>query len=216
MKYKYILFDLDGTLTDPYEGITRCFKYALEHFGIEARQEDLTPVIGPPLIDSFRDMFGFDTETGWMAVNKYRERYETIGWRENRLLDGVDPMLKGLKEDGRRIALATSKPYVFAKKIIEEYGISEYFDAVVGAELDGRRGTKAEVIDRAVEELGSPDKSRIIMVGDRKNDVEGAAACGITCLGVRVGYAEPGELEAAGADYIADTVDDMYKFLLNN
>lgn len=216
MKYKYILFDLDGTLTDPYEGITRCFQYALEHYGIKVKQEDLTAVIGPPLIDSFRDMFGFDTETGWKAVGKYRERYETVGWRENRLLDGVEPMLKGLKEDGRKIALATSKPLVFAKKIIEEYGILKYFDAVVGAELDGRCGTKTEVMERAIEELGSPDRSRIIMVGDRKNDVEGAADCQVTCLGVRVGYAEEGELEAAGADYIADTVEDMYKFLLEN
>lgn len=216
MRYNYILFDLDGTLTDPFEGITKCFKYALEYFGISAKQEELTSVIGPPLIDSFCKMYGFDEETGWRAVAKYRERFETVGWRENKLLDGVPEMLADLKNDNRVLALATSKPIVYANKIIEMYDIAKYFDYAIGAEIGGTKGTKPEIVEKAILALDYPCKKEIIMVGDRENDVEGAKALGITSLGVRTGYAADGELESAGADYIVDTVDDMHRFLMNN
>lgn len=216
MKHKYILFDLDGTLTDPFEGITKCFKYALDYFGISAKQEELTPVIGPPLIDSFCNFYGFDEETGWRAVAKYRERFETIGWQENKLLEGVPEMLEDLKSDNRILTLATSKPIVYAKKIIEKFDIAKYFDYAIGAEIGGRKGTKPEIVEEALRTLKFPDKNSVIMVGDRENDVEGAKAYGIASLGVRTGYAASGELERAGADFIVDTVADMHDFLMKN
>jgi len=212
--FKYLLFDLDGTLTEPYEGITKSFQYALNAYGIKAEQSELLPVIGPPLIDSFCNMYGFDEKTGWEAVNKYRERYEKTGWRENSLICGVPEMLDELKRSGRRIALATSKPYVFALKILKEYNIEKYFDAAVGAELNGEKGTKPEIIRKALKELDCKNPAIAAMVGDRKYDISGAKQCGTAAVGVRVGYAEEGELEAAGADYIADTIYDLKEFLL--
>lgn len=213
MNFKYILFDLDGTLTDPYEGITKSFKYALNAYGIDVEQRELTKVIGPPLIDSFRDFYGFDEKTGWDAVRKYRERYETIGWSENSILEGVPELLKDLLNAGKTIALATAKPYVFADKILREFDIYKYFTVVAGAELDGSVNTKTEVIKIALQRLGNPDLSEVVMVGDRSNDIFGAKDCGIMSIGVRVGYAEDGELEAAGADIIVDTIDELNNFL---
>lgn len=210
-----ILFDLDGTLTDPAVGITGCVRYALESVGIT----DPDPVvlmrfIGPPLVDSFMSFYGFDRAAADKLVEKYRERFAVKGIFENRLYDGIKPMLDVLKKSGKTIALATSKPKVFAERIIEHYGIAEYFDVTSGAELDGRNNYKHEVIYDVMNKLGNPDKARVIMVGDRKQDIEGAHACGISAVGVRFGYAEPQELESAGADYIAEDVDSLCKLLL--
>ncbi len=212
--FEYIMFDLDGTLTEPYEGITKSFQYALKAYGINVNQSDLLPVIGPPLIDSFYSMFGFDEKTGWEAVKKYRERFESIGWRENSLIDGVPDMLDALKCRGKKIALATSKPFVFADKIIKEYKIDKYFDVAVGAELNGKKGTKKEIITKTLNELNCTEPSLAVMVGDRRYDIEGARQCGTAAVGVRVGYAEEGELENAGAEYIADTIAELKNFLL--
>ncbi len=213
-KFRYLLFDLDGTLTDPYEGITKSFQYALAAYGIEAKQEDLLFVIGPPLIDCFCNVYGFDREKGEEAVAKYRERFSVKGWRENRLLGGVDKMLSSLKESGKVISLATSKPFVFAKKIIEEFDIAKYFDVVVGAEFDGSVSSKPQVIEKVLSQLGSPDLSEVVMIGDREHDILGAKKCGIKSIGVRVGYAAEDELEKAGADYIIDTIEELTEFLL--
>ncbi len=215
MKYKYILFDLDGTLTDPFEGITKSFQYALKFFGIEADRKDLTPVIGPPLIYSFCNYYGFDKEKGEAAVAKYRERFSTIGWQENRLLDGVPQMLEAVKGTGACLALATAKPYVFAEKIINKFDIAKYFDVAVGAELDGSINTKSQVISKTLEKLGNPPLNEVIMVGDRNDDVIGARENGIDCIGVKVGYAADGELEEAGAAYIFDTIEELAAFLCN-
>ena len=214
MDKKYLLFDLDGTLTDPFEGITKSFQYALKSFGIDEKQEDLLFVIGPPLIETFCSKYGFDREKGQKAVDKYRERFAQIGWRENRLLDGVPKMLEKLKEDGKIIALATAKPYVFAVKILEYFNIAKYFDVVCGATLDGSIGTKTQVIKEVLNKLDNPPLNEVIMIGDRENDVLGARECGIECIGLRVGYAEENELENAGADYIIDTIEELEKFLL--
>lgn len=216
MKYKYILFDLDGTLTDPFEGITKSFQYALNSFGIEAKQEELTRVIGPPLIDAFCNFYGFDEESGRQAVDKYRERFADIGWRENKLLGGVDKMLSSLKRNGATIALSTAKPYVFAEKIIKEFNIDKYFDVVVGAELDGSINTKTQVIAKTLQLLGNPLPHKTVMVGDRSNDVLGARACGIECIGVKVGYAEEGELETAGASCVVNTIEELEQLLLED
>ncbi len=212
--FKYLLFDLDGTLTDPYEGITKSFQYALDYYGIEAKQEDLLFVIGPPLIDSFCGFYGFDREKGEEAVAKYRERFSVVGWRENRLLDGVQEMLSSLKESRKVVALATSKPYVFAEKIIAEFDIARYFDVTVGADFEGNISSKAQVITKVLTELGNPDLSEVVMIGDREHDILGAKKCGIKSIGVRVGYAAEGELENAGADFIIDTIEELTEFLL--
>lgn len=216
MKYRYILFDLDGTLTDPFEGITKSFQFALKHFGIEANSKDLTPVIGPPLIDSFCSLYGFSEEKGKKAVAKYRERFSVIGWQENRLLDGAAELLEAVKNSGAVVALATSKPQVYAEKIINKFGIAKYFDVVVGATLDGSINTKTEVIEAVLEKLGNPPKETVVMIGDRHHDINGAKACGIDSIGVKVGYADEGELEAAGADYIFNTLQELRQFLIEN
>ena len=211
MNCKYILFDLDGTLTDPKEGITRCVQYSLRSFGIEEDTENLTPFIGPPLAQMFESSYGID---GTAATAKYRERYATVGIFENRVYDGIAQMLVKLKAAEKMLALATSKPEIFARRILEKYELSQYFDVTVGSELDGRRTDKAEVIAEALRQLGNPDKGDAIMVGDRRHDVIGAKKCGIKCIGVRFGFAEQGELEKAGADYIAGSVSELSDMLL--
>ena len=211
MNCKYILFDLDGTLTDPKEGITRCVQYSLRSFGIEEDTENLTPFIGPPLAQMFESSYGID---GAAATEKYRERYATVGIFENRVYDGIAQMLVKLKAAEKMLALATSKPEVFARRILEKYELSQYFDVTVGSELDGRRTDKAEVIAEALRQLGNPYKDDAIMVGDRRHDVIGAKKCGIKCIGVRFGFAEQGELEKAGADYIAGSVSELSDMLL--
>ena len=211
--FDLIMFDLDGTLTDPKEGITKCVQYALRACGVEENDlERLTPVIGPPLVDGFMNFYRFDRETALAAVEKYRERFRDTGIFENRVFDGVKEMLANLKRAGKRIALATSKPHIFADRILEHYGLMPYFDVTVGAEFDGTRNEKAEVI-REVLRL-CPQADSPVMVGDRRYDVEGAHACGIPCIGVRFGYAEPEELEQAGADWIEPDIPALTVRLL--
>lgn len=215
--FDFILFDLDGTLTDPKDGITNCVKYALESFGIhENDMKKLLTFIGPPLYDSFRELYGFSHDDANRAVEKYRERFSTIGLFENDILDGATEMLNSLKTNGKTLALATSKPYIFAKRIIEKFGMAEYFDYVVGAELDGSRNYKDEVIREVLSQADYGDLSKIVMVGDRKQDIIGAKKCGIASIGVRCGYAEDNELEDAGADFICENLYQLTDFLLNN
>lgn len=217
--YNYILFDLDGTLTDPKEGITRCVQYALKHFGIDEPDLDaLTRFIGPPMRQSFREFYGFDDEKVEEAMVKYRERFNTVGIFENGAFEGVHQMLDTLKKKGKIIALATSKPEVQALRILEKYDLLKYFDCAVGSELDGTRGEKAEVILEVFRRLKlSPSQQKqALMVGDRKFDILGAKACGIHSVGVRFGYAEENELEMAGADYIVGSVDELTEFLVTH
>lgn len=212
---KYVLFDLDGTLTDPKEGITKCVQYALGAFGIvEDNLDNLTAFIGPPLIESFMKYYGFDEKNAWNCIEKYRERFEAVGKFENRVLDGVPQMLKKLKENGCKIALASAKPEYFAKQILEKYDLMQYFDFVKGADLNGRHTEKQSIIREVLEKLSVESLSEAVMVGDRLHDIVGAHNCGIKCIGVRFGYAEEGELEQYHADYIADTVGDLEKLLL--
>lgn len=215
MKYKYVFFDLDGTLTDPQEGITNCVKYALEYFGIhEEDHSKLMRFIGPPLVDSFREFYGFDQGRALSAVEKYRERFSETGIFENRVYDGVYDMLQKLIDAGRVLVLATSKPKIYADRIMSKYRLRPYFKLISGSELDGTRNVKNEVIDYAIDKLGC-ERDRVIMVGDRKHDILGAKKCSVASCGVRFGYAEEGELEDAGADFIADSMDDLLKILMN-
>ena len=209
-----ILFDLDGTLTFSEEGITNCVKYALESFALhETDRKKLLLFIGPPLKDCFMELYGFDEEKADAAVEKYRERYSAKGYLENELVAGTDDLLKKLKNDGYTIVLATSKPINFSLKILEFFDILKYFDECVGAELHGGINEKKDIIAEVIRRLGEDKKPRMIMVGDRKMDILGAKENGIKSIGVRYGYAPDGELEAAGADYIADTTEDIGKIV---
>ena len=213
VKYQYLLFDLDGTLTNPYEGITKSFQYALSAYGIEAEQSELTFVIGPPLVDVFVGVYGFEEQKAIEAVAKYRERFSDIGWRENEIIDGVPQMLEELKKSGKTICLATSKPEVYAVKILELFDILKYFDVIVGAKLDRSVCEKHHIIGKVLEKLDDPSLDEVLMIGDRKHDVIGAKQCNIASVGVRTGFAEDGELEDAGADYICDTIEELKGFL---
>lgn len=228
--FKMILFDLDGTLTDPKIGITTCVQYALKHFGIEEDTENLTKFIGPPLIDSFMEFYGFTFEQANEAKDVYRERFAPIGKFENEVYDGIPEMLSDLKKAGITLAVASSKPEVFVEQILEHFDLLKYFDVVVGSLLNETRTKKEEVIVEALKRLdisyqGSSrsteglrvlyPKNEIAMVGDRKFDVASARDMGITAVGVRFGYAEDGELEAEKPDYIADNVEDLRAYLLS-
>ncbi len=205
-KYDVILFDLDGTLTDSAEGIVNCAEYALNLMGItEPDRSRLLRFIGPPLVDSFMDFYGMSREDALKAVALYRERFPVKGIFENRVYEGIPEALDMLKKAGKRLAVATSKPEVYAKRILEHFELAEYFEAVTGAELNGERNAKSEVIEECLKRLGNPDKGTVLMVGDRKHDVIGAKACGVDCAGVKFGYAEENELENAGAICTFDT-----------
>ncbi len=217
MKYQYILFDLDGTLTDPKEGITKCIRYALADFGVEvADLEQLVVHIGPPLYNTFHDYYGMNEEDTKQAIAKYRERFSDVGLFENKVYDGIIPMLEAVKATGKTLAVATSKPEVYTERILERFGLTPYFDVICGSTLDGSRDAKADVIREVIRRLNieEADREQMIMIGDRKHDVIGAKECGLDCIGVEFGYAEENELKDAGAAYIVNTVDELKKLLM--
>ena len=237
---KKILFDLDGTLTNPKTGITKSVQYALAHFGIEEEADNLTQFIGPPLIDSFMNFYGFSLEQAREGVTAYREYFAPKGIFENDVYPGVPEMLAALKENGAILAVASSKPELFVEQILEHFDLAKYFDVVVGSLLNETRTSKEEVLEEALRQLGvmSTDnlrqvgytkkdndivatmedddkKATIAMVGDRKFDITGAKAHGLTAVGVSFGFAEPGELEAEEPDFIAETVEQLKDYLLS-
>lgn len=209
---KYILFDLDGTLTDPKEGITKCVQHALRYFGIERECEELECFIGPPLKEQFMEYASLSEEDGEKAVEIYRQRFAPVGLFENKIFEGILPMLEKLKEQGKILAVATSKPHVFAKRIVEKYGIAPYLTVLEGSELDGRNTDKALVIENAMKKLCAASENTV-MVGDRIHDCEGAAKNNIKCIGVSYGYAEEGELERGGAEIIAGSTGELLQIL---
>ena len=214
--FDVLLFDLDGTLTDSAEGIMNCAEHALNVMGIvEPDRNKLLRFIGPPLVDSFMDFYGLSREDAMKAVAAYRERYPVKGIFENRVYEGIPEALELLKNGGKRLAVATSKPEVFALRILDYFDLAKYFEVVTGAELSGERNAKAEVIAECLKRLGNPDKETVLMIGDRKHDVEGAKLCGIASAGVKFGYAEKNELENAGADYVFDTPLQLAEAVLN-
>lgn len=214
-EYKYILFDLDGTLTDPAEGITNSVAYSLKKFGIDVEDKStLNKFIGPPLLDSFMEFYGFSEEKAQTAIDYYREYFRGTGIYENRVYGGVEEMLEKLKKSGREIILATSKPEPFAKEILRHFGLETYFLFAAGSNFDGTRCAKAEVIEYALESVGIADKSAAVMIGDRKHDIIGAQKTGLDSIGVLFGYGSRDELENAGATYIAETVEDITKLII--
>lgn len=211
---KHILFDLDGTLTASDEGIIKSVKFALEHFGIyEDNYEKLKLFVGPPLREAFPKYFGLTKEETESAVSLYRERYSSVGLFENDLYEGVKEMLESCKNSGLEIILATSKPKIYAEKILKHFNLYDYFSYVVGSELDGRLDTKAELIEYAMRLCGDDDKTHYVMIGDRFYDVEGAKEHGLRSVGVLYGYGSEEELKAAGATYICRTVYELNELL---
>ncbi|MBO4989483.1 MAG: HAD hydrolase-like protein [Clostridia bacterium] len=210
-----ILFDLDGTLTDPYEGITKSILYALEACDVfDDDPQKLRNCIGPPISYSFREIYGLPEDRIPYAIRKYRERYGKIGWAENVPLEGVYEMLDALKAKGKRMAVASSKPKAFVDQIIEKFGLKPYFEVVTGSGLDGSLGTKALVMQEAIRLLGA-SKEDVVMVGDRKHDVLGAKECGVKVIGIETGYAEENELKDAGADFVVSDFSSLTKLLLS-
>ena len=215
---KYLLFDLDGTLTDPMVGITTSVQYALHSMGIEEPDlNKLKPFIGPPLKDSFKEFYGMSDEQADRAIAKYRERFENTGIFENKVYKGIPEMLKRLQKNGFVLGVASSKPTVFVERILEHFHLREYFKVVVGSELDGTRVKKEEVLMEALNQLFSykPIQYRqVYMIGDRKFDMEAAKALGVEGVGVSYGYGDVDELKAAKADYIVKSVDELADFLM--
>lgn len=214
----YLLFDLDGTLTDPKVGICTCVQYALSSFGIEEPDLDkLEPFIGPPLKDSFMKYYQMDEAQAEAAVEKYRERFRDTGIFENKLYDGVPQMLEALNSKGMFMAVASSKPTEFVKRILEHFRIAKYFKVIVGSEMDGTRTKKEDVINETLRQLFGNwpiEKTKVYMIGDRSYDIEGAKAVGVESVGVTYGYGSMDELREAKADYIVRSVEELQKFLL--
>lgn len=215
MKYEYILFDLDGTLTDSAVGITNSVIYALKKYDIKVdNRNELNKFVGPPLSDSFESYYGFSKEEAKTAVEYYREYYREKGMFENLVYDGIEDLLKTLKYNNKTLVVATSKPQVFAQQILEKFDIAKYFTYIAGSSLDGTRVKKDEVIQYALESCNITNLPKVIMIGDREHDINGAKKVGINSIGVLYGYGDRDELEKAGADFIVDTILDIEKMLI--
>ncbi len=215
-KYEVILFDLDGTLTDPGIGITNSVAYALEKFDIKVTDRtELYKFIGPPLIESFMEFYNFSADDAKKALMFYREYFTEKGILENLVYDGIEELLKKLKEIGKRLCVATSKPEPFAKTILEHFNLSRYFEFIAGSTLEETRTKKHEVIEYALEQLKVTDRTKVIMIGDRKHDVIGAQKSGLDSIGVLFGYGNREELESVKATYIAENVNDIATIILN-
>ncbi len=211
----YILFDLDGTLTDPAEGITNSVSYALEKFGIHIENKsDLNNFIGPPLAESFKKYYSFTPDEATRAVEYYREYFRDRGIFENLLYPGVPEMLRNLKNAGKTLILATSKPGIFAEQILKYFKIFDCFTFTAGSLLDNTRTNKAEVIEYALASLGIIDRNRAVMVGDREYDIIGAKETQISPVGVLWGYGSRAELEDAGAVFVAGDIPELENYLL--
>ncbi|MBQ2718867.1 MAG: HAD hydrolase-like protein [Clostridia bacterium] len=200
-----VFLDLDGTLTDSRPGILAGAAHALTALGLPtAPSEVTTAFIGPPLYECFRGLYGLDDATSRRAVTLYREYYGTRGLFENTVYPGIPAMLASLREAGLTLCLATGKPHEYGRRIVSHFGLDRYISAVYGAEFDGTRGDKAALLSYALADRGLAPKEAV-MVGDRRFDVEGALAVGVTPLGVLWGYGDAAELTAAGATHLAAT-----------
>lgn len=215
LNYDYIFFDLDGTLTDSAPGILNSVMYALEHYGIRVQDRgELRRLIGPPLIDSFRNFYGFSDEDAWNATMVYREYFADRGLFENDVYPGIPETLRQLKDAGKHLIVATSKPETYSVRIVEHFGLAKYFDFVAGAAMDETRTKKDEVIEYALERCGFPDRGNVLMIGDREHDILGAKKCGMACMGVLYGYGSREELESAGACWLAADASEIANLIL--
>ncbi len=208
--YDVVLFDLDGTLTDPQVGITRSIQYALAKFNIaEPDLDRLIAFIGPPLVESFKVYYGFDDRQAWQAREYYREYFAVQGIYENAVYPGIPALLSALARQGTRLMVATSKPTLYAEEIVRHFDLAPFFELVAGSHMDGTRTDKQEVIEYVITHLSGVAKGRIVMVGDRKHDIIGARKAGVDCIAVAYGYGEPAELKQEKPAYIAHTVAEL-------
>lgn len=214
MKKEYLLFDLDGTLTDPKDGITKSVRHALRAFEIEAEDLDqLCRFIGPPLKDEFMEYCGFNEEDARRAVSVFREYFEDKGWRENMAYDGIGDVLASLQQKGKKLYVASSKPEIFVRKILKHFNLDTFFTFMGGADLEETRVKKADVIRYVLEENRITNLGQVVMIGDRKHDILGAKEIGIASIGVLYGYGSREELVEAGADGLAETIYDLRNLL---
>jgi phosphoglycolate phosphatase len=212
--FQYILFDLDGTLTDPKIGITNSVMYSLEKFGIKVNdRKELFCFIGPPLIDSYMDFYGFSKEDALQAIVYYREFFGVTGIYQNDVYDGIENVLATLKNQGKKLILATSKPEKYANIILEHFGLAKYFDCVVGATFDGSLNYKSDIVAVALKRGGVDDISKAVMIGDRHHDVDGGKANSLATIGVLYGYGSMEEFNECGADFVAETPADILRII---
>lgn len=211
---KYLLFDLDGTLTDSMPGITNSVAYALEHFGIQEERENLIKFVGPPLRDSFMEFYGFSEKKAEEAVRVYREYYAHKGIFENSVYGGIPELLEACKKAGRQVILATSKPQNYAEQILEHFDLMRWFDDVQGSSMDKSKVTKTDVIRCAMKDNRIENRETAVMIGDRKHDISGARECGLESVGVLFGYGGREELETYGADWIVESVEELKELLI--
>lgn len=219
-KYKYILFDLDGTITEPFRGISGGIIHALNKFGVEVPDNStLRKFIGPPLRDSFRDYCGFTAEQAEEATTYYREYYSVRGLEENEIMPGMKEALKSLNEQGCRLYVATSKPEKYAKIILDNLGLLSYFDIVAGASFDGSRDKKELVIEYLLQQIKDKYSDfnlvQAVMVGDRHFDINGAKYFNMDSIGVTFGYGDYEELSQAGATYVVDDAKELMDVIVN-
>lgn len=212
--YDVVLFDLDGTIIDSGKGVLNAVKYALRHYRDPIPEmEELRKFMGPPLKESFMEVCGYDEKKAVEAIGVYREYYREIGIHENEVYEGMAELIADLKADGRCVIVATSKPEEFAKLILGELGIAKHFTYIAGADMAETRAEKEQVLEYALKENGIVDHSQVVMVGDRKFDINGAHAFGLDSVGVLFGYGSREEFEAAGATYIVETASELRKLL---
>ena len=211
MHYPNVLFDLDGTLTDPREGITRSIQYGLSKMGID--EPDLTQLehfIGPPLLQQFMATYGFNEAQAWEAMGFYRERFAVTGLYENEVFEGVTPLLQELVAQGRQLFIATSKPHVYAREIARHFGFAQHFKVIYGSELDGTRTNKVELIAHLMHEQGL-DPAQTLMIGDRKHDLIGARDNGLDAAAVGYGFGSFEELNSFAPNYHVDTLAQVHQ-----
>lgn len=215
MSYKYIFFDLDGTLTDPKKGITKSVAYSLKKMkNIDVDIEYLTKFIGPPLKESYMEYYSMsESEADW-AIEYFREYFTEAGIFENEIYEGIEKLLQELKAEGYELMVATSKPTVFADRVLEHFKIQDYFSHIVGSNLDGTRTKKAEVIEEVLRRASIIDKNSVLMIGDRKHDIVGAKQLDIDSIGVVYGYGSREELIEAGAKHVVDTLGELKSILV--
>ncbi len=209
--YDYYLFDFDGTLCDTTEGIFNSILYSLEWFGIkEENMEKLNFFVGPPLFESYKTVYGVNDNDANALIAKYRERYKEKAAEESKIYDGIEEMLKRLKKQGKKIAIASSKPKKFVDEISKYHNIFKYYDFVSAEDFKNNHSSKKELITACLNYFGNPDKEKVIMIGDRFYDIDGAKAVGIDSAGAIYGFGTEEELKKAGATYILNTPDDLF------
>lgn len=212
--YNTLIFDLDGTLTDSAPGILNCYRHTLSVMGFD-EPDNIMSVLGPPLYDSFAQLCGMNEVQVNEAVRIYRTRYADTGLYENNVYSGIPEMLRQLKNNGKSLLVATSKPEVFAIEILERFRLAEYFDVIGGADINGSRNEKCEVIEYVLDRAGISDRNGILMIGDRYHDINGAKKCGIPCMAVLWGYGSYEELTQHGAEIIANTPQEAADIIIN-